>query len=61
VKSVVTSLAFQVGHLMGLDAEDRVANRTWLHAIKFFVNILFPYKQRIENAAILVVEHEHNL
>jgi hypothetical protein len=42
VKSVVTSLAFQVGHLMGLDAEDRVANRTWLHAIKFFVNILFP-------------------
>jgi hypothetical protein len=57
----MTSLAFQVGHLMGLDAEDRVANRTWLNTIKFFVDILFPQKQRIKNAAILVVEHEHNL
>jgi hypothetical protein len=61
MKSVVTSFAFQVGHLMGLDAKDRVANRTWFHALEFFVDVLFPQKKCVKNAAILVVKHEHYL
>jgi hypothetical protein len=61
MKSVVTSLAFQVGHLMGLNAKDRVANRTWFYTLEFFVDVLLPQKQCVENAAILVVQHEHYL
>jgi len=61
VEPVVTGLTLQVGHLVSLDAKDRVANRARLDALEFLVHILFPQEERIQDTAILIVQHEHDL
>jgi hypothetical protein len=39
---VVTGLAFQVGELVGLDVQDRVAHRTGLDALELLVDVFLP-------------------